>query len=65
MTFQALQATTITPVSQSLTSDYVPSGTDLAEYDRWIKNQNDELGDGLDDISDDLADAGFVPREYN
>lgn len=62
MTFQALQATTLTQSSTS--DDYVPTGTDTAEYESWIKTNNNELGD-IDDLSDDFADAGFVPRDNN
>ena len=60
MTFQALQATTL--ASGLSTSEYVATGTDLAEAEQWARLNGKELGD-LDDLSDDLADAGFIPRD--
>jgi hypothetical protein len=61
MTFQSIQA--VTAPSQSLTSEYIPTGTDLDEARQWAILNGKELGDGLDDLSDDFADAGFVPRD--
>jgi hypothetical protein len=62
MTFQAIQAVAI-PQSESLTSEeYIGTGTDLDEARQWAKVNGIQLED-LDDISDDLADAGWLPRD--
>lgn len=62
MTFQSLQAIAVqTPSFPS--DDYVSTGTDEAELNQFLKLNGE--GTDLDDLSDDLADAGFVPRDTN
>lgn len=61
MTFQALQAASQQSTSSTF-DDYIPTGTDLAEASAWAKLNGKDLED-LDDLSDDFADAGFVPRD--
>ena len=63
MTFQALQVMNpqINPSSTSeVIEDYVSTGTDAAEYKLW-QQFNNTADEGLDDHSDDLANAGWLP----
>jgi hypothetical protein len=61
MTFSTLM--TQTNRSPSMTSDYMPSGTDEAEAERW-KMVVDSYGVGETvNYADDIAEAGFTREE--
>lgn len=42
-----------------------PVGTDEDEYKRWLATQGELEPEGqvIDDFTDDLTDAGFIPDE--
>lgn len=62
MTFQSLQAVA-TQVPSFPSDPYFSTGTDAAELEQYLKLNGEGLD--LDDVSDDFADAGFVPRDNN
>lgn len=63
MTLMQMQAATST--TSSATSEYVPTGTDSAEYlqHQELMHPFNHAGLGDEIYDDDLADAGFNRRE--
>jgi hypothetical protein len=48
--------------SLNSTSEYVPTGTDIAEFEQWKANLGNPSNNGVGEITpDDYADAGFEP----